>query len=223
MMTSLKRVGRGVLGLKVPPKEAFLSYHYQRHNQRRQEHLASLNLNIAGSIVLEVGAGIGDHTSFFLDRGCQVLSTDARPENLKVLRARYPDLHVEQLDLDCPQNGAIDGSFDIVYCYGLLYHLSRPAEAIEFMAQHCRRMLLLETVVSFEDAETVLSCPEPVRNPTQSTVARDAGRAGNGCFVQLSHHLEFVYMPSTQPNHRGIPRRLDVTPTRDGSIDKGHV
>jgi len=51
----------------------------------------------------EVGAGIGDHTSFFLDRGCSVITTEGRPENLELLRQRYPQLDVRLLDLDNPE------------------------------------------------------------------------------------------------------------------------
>jgi hypothetical protein len=71
-----EQVGIAISQTGVPyvysPIDVFHSAHYQRHNQRRQEHLASLGLDISGATVLEVGAGIGDHTSFFLDRGCQI-------------------------------------------------------------------------------------------------------------------------------------------------------
>jgi SAM-dependent methyltransferase len=155
--------------------------------------------------VLEVGAGIGDHTSFFLDRGCQVVSTDARPENLKILRARYPQLHIAPLDLDCPQEGIIKGLFDIVYCYGLLYHLSRPTEAIEFMARYCRKLLLLETVVSFSDAESIVQCREAAMNPTQSASGEGCRPSRRWVFDQLRRHFEFVYVPVTQPWHDEFP------------------
>ncbi|MEG4231950.1 hypothetical protein QUA40_07545 [Microcoleus sp. Pol11C3] len=52
---------------------------YLRHNQRKLEHLASLGLDIVGKTVLELGAGIGDHTSFFRDRSCEVIVTEGRP------------------------------------------------------------------------------------------------------------------------------------------------
>ena len=123
------------------PTGAFLSYHYQRHNQRRLEHLASLGLDIAGSSVFEVGAGIGDHTSFFLDRGCHIVTSDARRANTEILRSRYPNVRVLHLDLDNRPEG-FNEVFDIVYCYGLLYHLKHPAKAIEFMSCCCRKMLL---------------------------------------------------------------------------------
>lgn len=50
------------------PSLYFHSYDYLRHNARRLEHLASLGLPITGRSVLEVGAGIGDHSHFYIDR-----------------------------------------------------------------------------------------------------------------------------------------------------------
>src|SRR5437870_2171853 len=102
---------------------SFSNYWYIRHNQRRQEHLASLNLDLFDKTVLEVGAGIGDHSSFWVDRSCKLLITEARIENLNLIKERFPDEQVQQLNLDdhyLPDNL---GHFDIVYCYGLLYHL----------------------------------------------------------------------------------------------------
>ena len=72
----------------------FANTHYQRHNRRRQEHLATLGLPIEGRSVLEVGAGVGDHTEFFLDRGCAVTCTDARQGLVDHMRERYPSQSV---------------------------------------------------------------------------------------------------------------------------------
>lgn len=182
----------------------FHSHDYLRHNQRRQEHLASLGLSIAGSSVLEVAAGVGDHTSFFLDRGCTVVSTEVRPENLQLLRARYPGLRVQLLDLDDPQ-GFTNESFDIVYCYGALYHLTRPAEALSFMSRCCRGLLLLETCVSIGSKELVNVCEEPKQNPTQSVRGQGCRPTRLWIFNQLKMHFNFVYLPTTQPNHEEFP------------------
>src|ERR1700689_2103588 len=66
--------------------EVFHSPNYLRHNARRLEHLASLGLDLHGRSVLELGAGIGDHTTFFLDRDCSVVSVEPRPENCHLFR-----------------------------------------------------------------------------------------------------------------------------------------
>jgi FkbM family methyltransferase len=186
------------------PIQAFQSNHYLRHNQRRLEHLASLGLDLYDKTVLEVGAGIGDHTHFFVDRNCKVVTTEGRPENLELLKSRYPDLTVAYLDMDEPV-WDIQQKFEIIYCYGLLYHLKNPDVAIQFMSNHCDNLLLLETCVSYGTDEAVNLCYEPAASATQAT-------SGTGCrptrpwvYNQLKQYFEFVYLPVTQPNHEQFP------------------
>ena len=82
--------------------------------------------------VLEIGAGIGDHSHYYIDRGCRITITEARSENLQYLRNRYPDCNVQFLDMEHPTH--VDGSpFDIVHCYGTLHHLGNPKQALEFI------------------------------------------------------------------------------------------
>jgi hypothetical protein len=186
------------------PTDVFWATHYQRHNQRRLEHLASLALPISGASVLEVGAGIGDHTSFFLDRGCTVLSSEPREDNLALLRERYPEIRVERLDLDSPRDEIAD-VFDVVYCYGTLYHLHRPAEAIAYMSEHCSGMLLLETCVSKGDEEAINLVAEVQENQSQSIYGTGCRPTRPWVFNRLKEHFAHVYMPETQPWHEEFP------------------
>jgi SAM-dependent methyltransferase len=202
--TKISKILTKILGSRVSPEDVFLSFHYQRINQRRQEHLATLGLEIAGTTVLEVGAGIGDHTSFFLDRGCHVVTSDGREENIKILRSRYPHIEVLLLDLDNPP-GSFDETFDIVYCYGLLYHLSKPAQALEFLSGRCRKILLLETSVSPENENAVNLVTEDEENPSQSVGGTGCRPTRRWVYNQLSKHFEYVYLPLTQPNHEEFP------------------
>ncbi len=195
------------------PVESFNSAHYLQHNQKRQAHLASLNLNLTGMTVLEVGAGIGDHTPFFLDRGCQVVSTEGRQDNFELLKQRYPDLDTMLLDLDDP-GSSLDQTFDIVYCYGLLYHLQNPTEAIAFMANHCQGLVLLETVVSFDQGEALNPCSEPADSPTQSITGQGCRPTRLWVYNQLKKHFAFVYMPITQPDHEEFPTDWSADLTR---------
>jgi Methyltransferase domain len=184
------------------PQDIFWSAHYLRHNQRRQEHLASLGLELAHRTVLEVGAGIGDHTSFFLDRGCTVIVSEAQEQNLAVLRVRYPDLDVRSIDLDHPP--AEPMRVDIVYCYGTLYHLERPAEAIAWMARCANRLLLLETCVTAGNSEELFRVEE---QPGPEYAA-----SGQGCRptrpwlrTELAKNFPYVYCTVTQPWHEEFP------------------
>jgi ubiquinone/menaquinone biosynthesis C-methylase UbiE len=201
---SFNQFGLDIVKISKNPKDAFLSYHYQRHNQRRLEHLSSLGLNFTGFTVLEVGAGIGVHTSFFLDRGCQVVTSDARLENINILRSRYPDLRVLFLDLDNPPE-TFNELFDIVFCYGTLYHLKNPDRAIKFMSHCCRKMLLLETCVSFGDEYSLNSCIEDKLSPTQSISGKGCRPTRRWVHNQLKKYFEYVYLPITQPYHEEFP------------------
>lgn len=189
---------------KQSPATLFSSNHYVRHNEKRLQHLASLGLDLSEKTVLELGAGIGDHTGFFLQRDCEVVSVEARLENLDILKKRYPTVKTYNLDLD-QSNLYLNGLFDVVYCYGLLYHLSKPSEAIEFMAHHCKGLLLLETCISFGEDESVNLCEERIYDPTQSFTGIGCRPTRRWVFSQLKKHFNFVYIPITQPDHEEFP------------------
>ena len=185
----------------------FHDAHYLRHNMRRLEHLASLGLPLAGRTVLELGAGIGDHTSFFLDRDCRVCTSDGRLELLEILRGRYPSLRIEHIDLDedCP----LVDVFEIVYAYGVLYHLKDPVRGLDTMARLCSSLLLLETCVSPGNDLSVNLVSENAHFASQAV-------GGVGCrptrpwvFAALKERFPFVYSTCSQPWHPEFP--LDWT------------
>jgi len=212
-MQRLKQILKGPfrwLGLDIVRRggahlgNPFFSHYYQRNTRRRLEHLASLNLEIAGASVLEVGAGTGDHTDFFVDRGCRVVTGDARQDNCNILRSRYPDLRVLQLDLDHPPQD-LGETFDIVYCYGLLYHLNDPAQALRFLSDCCSNMLLLSTCVAYGDASAVYPAREDATQVLQSISGKGCRPTRRWVFEKLKETFEHVTMPITQPNHVEFP------------------
>jgi SAM-dependent methyltransferase len=197
---------RGLLEYGSRPTTAhsdFRSEEYLRHNQRRQEHLASLDLPLPGASVLEVGAGLGDHTGFFIDRGCRVTITEGRPENVEQVRRRYPELDVRLLDLDPPPVEPI--VVDVVYCYGLLYHLSDPSTALTFLARCTRELLLLETCVSFGDEEEVNPVSELPEVPSQALTGIGCRPTRPWIWARLAESFEHVYATATQPWHEQFP------------------
>jgi hypothetical protein len=211
------------MNLTVPvktPEEVFGGAHYQRHNARRLEHLASLRLPIAGRDVLELGAGIGDHTAFFLDRGCRVTAIEARPENVSVFQARrdamLPErrerLTIIQGDLDAPETVEAP-PHAVVHSYGLLYHLENPDAALDWSMTHTSGLLLLETCVSFGSNETVQSVREDGRQPSQSYRGGGSRPTRAWIFNRLKRRFPFVYVPRTQPAHEEFP--LDWTSPKD--------
>jgi hypothetical protein len=169
--------------------------------------------------VLEVGAGVGDHTPYFLDRDCSVVSLEARGENCQLFAESMQALKdsgydkasrwkLVQGDIES-LNGARTGKFDVVYCYGLLYHLEDPGAALSAMAARCLDLLLLESCVSFGGHEALNPISERQSDPTQSF-------RGGGCrptrpwiMNELKTLFAHVYVPRTQPAHEEFP--LDWT------------
>jgi hypothetical protein len=192
----------------VPLSDSVLHFHsdpYLRHNARRQEHLASLHIPVAGMSVLEVGAGIGDHSHYFLDRGCRVTITETRESSLKYLREHFPATDVQRLDMESPPEQVAGAPFDIVYSYGLLYHVSNPAQALAFFRENTRKMLLLETCVSFDPHIGVNLTQEIQESPTQAFSAIGCRPSRSWVWNELLKLYPHVYVPQTQPNHEEFP------------------
>lgn len=184
--------------------EYFRLAHYQRHNQRRLEHLATLGLPIAGKSVLEVGAGVGDHTSFFLDRNCTVTSTDGRLDLVAFLRQRHPSVPSLQWDVEKDPPVSVQ-PHQIVYCYGLLYHVKNPDVVLARLASLATQMLLLETCVSFGNELAVNLVDEPAEDPTQALSGKGCRPTRPWVMAELGKSFPYVYVSKTQPWHEEFP------------------
>ncbi len=204
MISSLKTYLKKRLNIKVTPKKVFLqNRYYLEITQRRLEHLANLGLDFTASL-LEAGAGGGALTGFFLARASCVTCVDAREENLELLKSQHPAAQVKRLDFEQPDH-TLNDTFDIICCYGLLYHLGKPANAIQFMSEHCRKMLLLETRVSSGDGEFLNPSSESTENPALSFSGHCCEPTRKWVYRELKRNFEFVYLPLTQPNHVEFP------------------
>lgn len=186
---------------------------YRRVNERRLEHLATLGLAVSGKTVLELGAGTGSLTSFFLDRGCSVVAIEGREQNIRLFRRRHPDVEILQADIDEVAADPADRTFDIAFCYGLLYHLSRPAAAIDFMSRRCSDLLLLETCVSVGATIAENAVEENANNVTQAIGGRGCRPTRGWVMAELRRHFPWVYATRTQPSHPWFPGNWSSPPS----------
>jgi SAM-dependent methyltransferase len=182
---------------------------YLQHNHCRQAHLASLGLDLERKTVLELGAGVGDHSTFWLKRGCRVTCVEARTENVERLREAQPEVKVIQCDLDRPEL-PVD-TYDVVYAYGILYHLKDPAGALRRWAQVCKGLLLLETCVSPESGPAIYLMQEKIENATASFNGTGCRPTRQWILDELRKWFRHVYLPLSQPRHEEFP------------LDWGHV
>jgi FkbM family methyltransferase len=181
--------------------EVFLTPDALAINEARLCHLASLGLDLGGKKVLEVGGGIGLHTGFFESLGCDVTFTDGRADNVAEVNRRYPRRKAAVLDLDRETDLTRFGQFDIVYCYGLLYHLSQPAQALRALSAICREMILVETCVTPGDTEELHPEAEPAHNPNQAASGLGCRPTRPWVLRQLREHFGHGYVTVTQPLH----------------------
>ena len=201
----------GLEGFETPDAHAI--------NRARLEHLDSLGLELEGRSVLDVGAGPAHLAQFFVERGCRIVSTDARPQNVEQARALYPGHDARVLDVERDDVAAF-GRFDVVFCYGLLYHLEDPLLVLRKLVDVCDDLFLLETMVCDSELpilrleDEYLSLNQALRGiahrPSPAWVAMAFDRIG----------IHNVYIARTPPRHPDydVEWGNDLGTSRDGHL-----
>ena len=187
-------------------------------NRARLDHLGSLGLDLNRKRVIDVGGGPGHLAQFFVQRGCRVTSVDGRAENIETLRSTYSGLESHVLDVE---NERLDrlGGFEVVFCYGLLYHTELAAWVLDNIAHACDGLIALETCIM---DDSIWAC-----EIVQDSPAINQGLRGIGCrptprFVveQLRSNSLHTYLPTRRPQHPdfSFQYRADHAHLRDGVL-----
>lgn len=182
-------------------------------NKARMEHLGTLKLDIKNKRVLEVGGGIGLLTGFFEDRNCDVLFTDSRPENIREAKRRYPQRKTMLLDLEKPLDIKKLGKFDIIFCYGTLYHLGNPNKAIKNLSKICTGMILLETVLDLGNESKIRIVAE--RNSVTQASGKGCRPTRKSVMKLLKENFGYSYTTLTQPDYPDFILNWKKPPKQD--------
>jgi len=178
--------------------------HYRRLIEARGEtirkSIASLKRPFGLATALDVGCGLGFFAQILHESGLDVRAFDGREENVQEGRRRFPEVAFEVGDVQ-DSNIRRLGEFDLVLCFGLLYHLENPFAAIRNLRALTRKTLLLESMCLPEQNPRMLLREEP-RLEDQS-LTDVAFYASEGCLVKMLYRsgFSFVYRLDALPEH----------------------
>ncbi|MED4912159.1 methyltransferase domain-containing protein [Brevibacillus centrosporus] len=193
---------------------------YLEITQARLAHLASMNLHLSGKSIIDVGCGTGRLTEFLLNQGANVFAIDGREDNIQQLRMFYPNVRADVVDLETDELLKY-GLFDIVFCYGILYHLSDPLHFIKNAEKLCRDMILIETCIT--DALEPICKIEVEDGTNNSQSIHHAGSRPSPAYVIFclkKAGFPFIYAPKEKPAH---PQFHYTTQNNYASHQNGHL
>ena len=149
---------------------------------------------------LDAGCGLGFFAQTLTDLGLDTHGFDGRFENVVEARKRFPKIAFEHRDIESAEIAAL-GTFDLVLCFGLLYHLESPMRAIRHLRSLTGKGLLIESMcVPGDDAQMLLR-EEPQQHDQSLTDL--AFYPSELCLTKMLYRAGFshVYRVPRLPEH----------------------
>lgn len=149
---------------------------------------------------VDVGCAVGFFSQTLAECGLNVCGFDARAENIEEARRRFPGIPFEVGDIESPLISRL-GPFDLALCFGLLYHLENPMQAIRSLRSLTQKCLLLESMCLAEERCTLLLRHEPHQD--DQSLAQIACYPSEASLVQMLYRAGFarVYRVLLLPDH----------------------
>ena len=178
--------------------------HYQRLIKARGDTIRRIVTRLKPALdlstAIDAGCGLGFFSQILQECELNVSAFDGRESNIVEGRNRFPQVHFEIGDVQ--DSGILRlGKFDLVLCFGLLYHLESPLLAIRNLHSLSRHALLLESMC-LPDANPWMLLREEQSLDDQSLTDL-AFYATEGCLVKMLYRAGFssVYRLAQLPDH----------------------
>ena len=152
------------------------------------------------SNAVDAGCGVGFFSQTLEECGLSACGFDGRMENVAEARKRFPQIPFEQGDLE--DRSILElGRFDLVLCFGLLYHLENPLLAIRNLRGLMEKCLLLESMCVPAEKSSMLLREEPHQEDQSLTSV--ACYPSEGSLVKMLYRAGFaaVYRVTSLPDH----------------------
>lgn len=182
----------------------FDQHHYDLLNSSRGDVVSSLLKEVKKPLGLQtavdVGCGLGHFSGLLQSLGFEVTGVDGREQNVQEAQRRNPRIHFSQFDAEDPSMRSL-GKFDLVFCFGLLYHLENPLLTIRHLRAMTIKLLLVEGVI-FPGDEPVMALVDEGATEDQG-LNHFAFYPTEACLVKMLYRAGFpsVYGLTSQPAH----------------------
>jgi FkbM family methyltransferase len=162
---------------------------------------------------VDAGCGVGFFAQTLTELGLEARGFDGRFENVVEARKRFPKLAFERGDIESAEIAAL-GTFDLVLCFGLLYHLESPMRAIRHLRALTGKGLLVESMCAPGDDARMILREEPVQHDQSLTDM--AFYPSELCLVKMLYRAGFahVYRVARLPEHDDFRETEDHTRRR---------
>lgn len=149
---------------------------------------------------IDVGCAIGDFSSFLEEKGLRAMGVDGRPENVEEARRRFPGIEFRVFDAEDARVKDL-GAFDLLLCFGLLYHLENPFRVVRNLCAMTTKIALIESMCP-PGARPVLELQDEGDGEDQS-LNLVAFYPSEPCLVKMLYRAGFpyVYRFSRLPEH----------------------
>ena len=148
----------------------------------------------------DTGCGVGYFSGVLQELGLRVTAADGRAENVAEARDRYPSIDFYVADAEDP-SPANFGTFDLILCFGLLYHLENPLRAMRNLRSLTGKLLLLESLCLPDDQPFLFLLDEPLGE--DQSLRAVSYYPSEGAMIKMAYRAGFphVYRFRELPNH----------------------
>lgn len=162
---------------------------------------------------VDVGCGLGYFSALLHSRGFEVTGVDGRQRNVDEGQRRNPEIRFLQFDAEDHAIRSL-GKFDLVFCFGLLYHLENPLLTIRHLYAMTGKLLLAEGVVFPGDTPTMGLIDE---GPSEDQGLNHLAFYPTETCLQKMFYcagFPFVYRFTEMPDHPGYHRKGNIPKVR---------
>ncbi|SEH30285.1 class I SAM-dependent methyltransferase [Magnetospirillum fulvum] len=176
--------------------------YYLEINEARWQTAQNILGGLSGiATCLDVGCGPGWFTDKLAQRGLKVVGVEGRAELVEVAAQRVPAAMFANVDVtDTKAMGSLPKA-DLVFCFGLLYHLENPFAAVRSLHALTGKHLLIETQLIPEETPSFRLVAEGQNEtqglrffaviPSRSALVKMLYAVGFACVERYTGHIEY--------------------------------